>query len=227
MTESEWQHGADLIRLVEGFEPSLSERRARLLAAAFCRAAHGSANLPELLQTMAIIERFCDGGATVQELQEARQRCRVMAIQENEDAARATALEKEVGLDAILRSRLAWALAYATTTPVSLTAVTLHLLEARETPPADGLPATCRQRLLDVVGNSFARIEFSPAWRTSTAVALASRIYESQDYSTMPILADALQDAGCDREEVLSHCRDAGAVHIRGCWAVDCVLDLE
>jgi hypothetical protein len=40
----------------------------------------------------------------------------------------------------------------------------------------------------------------------------------------MPILADALQDAGCDSDDVLNHCRSAG-VHVRGCWVVDSVLD--
>jgi hypothetical protein len=43
----------------------------------------------------------------------------------------------------------------------------------------------------------------------------------------MPILADALQDAGCDNEDVLNHCQDASATHVRGCWVVDLVLDKE
>jgi hypothetical protein len=64
---------------------------------------------------------------------------------------------------------------------------------------------------------------FSPEWRTSTAVALARQMYESRDFGAMPILADALQDAGCDNDEVLSHCRGPGP-HVRGCWVVDLVL---
>jgi hypothetical protein len=40
----------------------------------------------------------------------------------------------------------------------------------------------------------------------------------------MPILADALQDAGCDHDDILNHCRDANAMHVRGCWVVDLVL---
>jgi hypothetical protein len=40
----------------------------------------------------------------------------------------------------------------------------------------------------------------------------------------MPILADALQDAGCEDAQILAHCRDAGAAHVRGCWVVDLVL---
>jgi hypothetical protein len=43
----------------------------------------------------------------------------------------------------------------------------------------------------------------------------------------MPILADALQDAGCDNEDVLNHCRDANAAHVRGCWVVDLLLGKE
>jgi hypothetical protein len=67
-------------------------------------------------------------------------------------------------------------------------------------------------------------VAFDPAWRTPTAVALAKQMYESRDFGAMPILADALQDAGCDSAEVLSHCRDAKQVHVRGCWVVDLVL---
>jgi hypothetical protein len=63
----------------------------------------------------------------------------------------------------------------------------------------------------------------APAWRTETAVTLARQMYESREFSAMPILADALQDAGCDNDDILSHCRGAGP-HVRGCWVVDLVL---
>jgi len=66
---------------------------------------------------------------------------------------------------------------------------------------------------------------FSPEWRTSAAVAIASGMYESRDFSAMPILADALQDAGCENADVLNHCRDPKQLHVRGCWVVDLVLD--
>jgi len=78
--------------------------------------------------------------------------------------------------------------------------------------------------LRDIFGNPFRPVAFDPAWRTSTAVALAKHMYESRDFSPMPILADALQDAGCDDESILSHCRDPQQVHVRGCWVVDLVL---
>ena len=78
--------------------------------------------------------------------------------------------------------------------------------------------------LRDIFGNPFRPVAFSPDWRTDTAVSLARQMYESREFSAMPILADALQDAGCNDEAILSHCRDAEQVHVRGCWVADLVL---
>jgi hypothetical protein len=78
----------------------------------------------------------------------------------------------------------------------------------------------------DIFGNSLRPVLFAPEWRTDTAVALARTMYESRDFSAMPLLADALQDAGCDTEDVLNHCREPGE-HMRGCWVVDAVLNKE
>jgi hypothetical protein len=75
----------------------------------------------------------------------------------------------------------------------------------------------------EIFGNPFRAVAFDPAWRTSTAVELARQMYESRDFANMPILADALQDAGCENEDVLTHCRGPGP-HARGCWVVDLVL---
>ena len=78
----------------------------------------------------------------------------------------------------------------------------------------------------EIFGNPFHPITFASSWRTSTAVTLASQMYKSRDFSAMPILADALQDAGCDSADVLDHCRGPGP-HVRGCWVVDLVLGKE
>jgi hypothetical protein len=75
----------------------------------------------------------------------------------------------------------------------------------------------------DIFGNPFRPVAFDAAWRTDTAVSLARGMYGSRDFSAMPILADALQDAGCDGGDILNHCRGDGP-HVRGCWAVDLVL---
>src|SRR5262245_48542124 len=75
----------------------------------------------------------------------------------------------------------------------------------------------------EIFGNPFRPVVFSPDWCDSTAVALARQMYESRDFSAMPILADALQDGGCDNSDILDHCRGSGP-HVRGCWVVDLVL---
>jgi hypothetical protein len=81
--------------------------------------------------------------------------------------------------------------------------------------------------LRDIFGNPFRPIALDPAWLTSDVLALARGIYDERAFDRMPILADALQDAGCDSEDVLNHCRDANQVHVRGCWVVDLVLGKE
>jgi hypothetical protein len=72
--------------------------------------------------------------------------------------------------------------------------------------------------LRDIFGNPFRPVTFSPEWHTDTAVALARQMYEARDFSAMPILADALQDAGCDNEDILSHCRGPGRMFAGAGW---------
>ena len=79
------------------------------------------------------------------------------------------------------------------------------------------------KQLRCIMGNPFRPIAFVPSWRTETAVALATGIYAERAFDRMPILADALEEAGCDSADVLSHCRGPGP-HARGCWVVDSVL---
>ena len=57
-------------------------------------------------------------------------------------------------------------------------------------------------------------------------MSLARQMYDARDFSAMPILADALQDAGCDKEDIPNHCRGSGP-HVRGFWVVDLVLGKE
>jgi hypothetical protein len=86
--------------------------------------------------------------------------------------------------------------------------------------------AECRAQaalLRDIFGNPFRPIAIDPSWLTSTVTALARQMYESRDFGPMPILADALQDSGCENSDVLTHCRGDGP-HVRGCWVVDLIL---
>ncbi|MBP3958123.1 hypothetical protein J8F10_22980 [Gemmata sp. G18] len=76
----------------------------------------------------------------------------------------------------------------------------------------------------DVFENVVWLASIKRTWSTSTVLALAKQMYDSRDFSVMPILADALQDAGCDNVNILNHCRDADQIHVRGCWVVDLLL---
>lgn len=72
-------------------------------------------------------------------------------------------------------------------------------------------------------GNPFTPVPVLAEWRTSTAVALARGIYSDRAFDLMPILGDALQDAGCDHPEILARCYGPGP-HFRGCWVLDGLL---
>jgi len=79
-------------------------------------------------------------------------------------------------------------------------------------------------RLLDdIFGNPFQPASIDPTWLTSDVLALATGIYKDHAFDRMPILADALQEAGCDNDDILNHCRQPSE-HVRGCWVVDLVL---
>ena len=78
--------------------------------------------------------------------------------------------------------------------------------------------------LRDIFGNPFRPVTFAPAWQTAAASSLAQSMYDRRDFAAMPVLADLLEEAGCDSGEVLAHCRDEKQVHVRGCWVVDLVL---
>jgi hypothetical protein len=73
------------------------------------------------------------------------------------------------------------------------------------------------------VPDPFRPLHFEERWRTSNTLDLARTIYEERAFDRLPILADALMDAGCSDATTLSHCRSAGD-HVRGCWVVDLVL---
>ncbi len=77
--------------------------------------------------------------------------------------------------------------------------------------------------LRDIFGNPFRPVAFDSSWLTSTVLALATGIYAERAFDRLPILADALQDAGCDNDDILTHLRSDGP-HVKGCWALDLVL---
>jgi hypothetical protein len=77
-----------------------------------------------------------------------------------------------------------------------------------------------------IFGNPFRSAVLNSSWLTSTVRSLARGISTENAFSAVPILADALQDAGCANEDILNHCRSEG-LHGRGCWVLDLLLDNE
>jgi hypothetical protein len=86
-----------------------------------------------------------------------------------------------------------------------------------------------------IFGNPFRPVALDPAWLTwhagaGTVPALAQSAYEDRqlpsghlDPHRLAVLADALEDAGCDDVRLLGHLRSSGP-HVRGCWVVDMLL---
>jgi hypothetical protein len=91
---------------------------------------------------------------------------------------------------------------------------------------SDNAASLVRMLLADIFANPFRPITLDSSWLTSTVVALATGIYNDRAFDRMPILADALQDAGCENEEILNHCRGEGP-HVLGCWLLDLILKKE
>jgi hypothetical protein len=80
------------------------------------------------------------------------------------------------------------------------------------------------QLLHDIFGSlAFRPVTLDPDWLTSNVKTLAQAIYDDRSFSGLPILADALEEAGCTNADLLHHCHRP-AEHVRGCWVVDLVL---
>lgn len=81
----------------------------------------------------------------------------------------------------------------------------------------------------DVLGNPFRPVQIERGWlgwNDRTPERIARRIYEERRFEDLPILADALEEAGCTLPEMLEHCRQP-RTHYRGCWLIDMILNRE
>jgi hypothetical protein len=233
-----------------------SSRKLRLLACACARRIWHLIPDVQCRRAVEVAERFADGMAETAELQAAWDEAREVCDAVFDARAESCTLrnEEEVdgyGVHEVCADACAWAsVCYGAAQPMedrfkdsilsalldSATAVAHAVLpldlafSAYNTPPrraALNSEAEAHNQLVrDIFGNPFRPVTFDPTWRTTTAVQLTQGIYDSRDFSTMPILADALQDAGCDNADILDHCRGPGP-HVRGCWVVDLVLGKE
>lgn len=64
-------------------------------------------------------------------------------------------------------------------------------------------------------------------WRSEKVVELAKSIYSQRNFQALPILSDALQEAGCDDQQIIQHCHLPCNTHARGCWVIDQLLKPE
>jgi hypothetical protein len=119
----------------------------------------------------------------------------------------------------------AWAVATGSDDPGSWRAALAALIPAAVGETLDA-EFEC-QVLRDLVGPLLFRpVQYSPwwlSWADGTVAKLAHQIYAEKDFASLPVLADALTEAGCDDPDILSHCRQPGE-HVLGCWVVDLLL---
>ena len=210
MDEAGWLAGTDAVAMLRAANPRATDRRLRLFAAACCRVFWADYNARATRDAVETCERFADGRATAGELGRARSAAHAAAWQ----AFHATRLG---GLPAEVPRRMYFA-AFMANSPDRLRADPMPLLT---TDPALARAAPDLVRCL--FGNPFRPAAFDPAWRTSAAAGLAACAYDLRAFHDLPVLADALEEAGCDDPVMLAHCR-AGGPHARGCWVVDSVL---
>jgi hypothetical protein len=77
--------------------------------------------------------------------------------------------------------------------------------------------------LREQLGNPYRKLMIHDEWRTETVLALSRGITAERAFDRLPILADALEEAGCQDHALLNHARSA-AHHFAGCWVVDRIL---
>jgi len=230
MTEREWLTSNDPMPMLRYLlEQGLSERKARLLACACCR--HIWRLLPDERSRRAVevAERFADGRASPVELALARNAA-MKATERLTDkanwAAYWTANAKLSGAEGPLWNVFA-AAADAAARHAAQQAATDQL--ARWEAAQDASLREQAAIVREVAGNPFRRTAMELrwlAWHGGLVPALAEGIYEDRGFDRLPILADALEDAGCHDAELLAHLR-SGKEHTPGCWALDTVLEKD
>ena len=202
MTEAEWLDCTDPGPMLYFLRGKARDRKLRLFGCACWRAVWDDRWPRRSRHVVYAAESFADGRATDGDLDLSR----YLALQ------KAQHVEEYPG-----RSRLFFAADTALRgEPLFMSLCTVFRDDEQMRPVGQGL-------LRDVFDNPFRPVTADPRWLTSTVVALARTIYHEWAFDRLPILADALEEAGCDDADVLTHLRGDGP-HARGCWAVDLVL---
>ncbi len=222
MTEVEWNTCAVPWQMLAALQDSggLPERQARLFAVAVCRHLGPLLSDAQALQAVEVAERLADGRADAREL--------AAADATVAGAFTGTALA-ENALWHALRSAL-WLDAGEAAHEAAFAACCAEQGRPAERRFGSLLAAMTAEQaaqcglLRDIVGNPFRpRPALTSAWLTPAVASIARRAYDERDFAALPVLADALEDAGCGDADLLGHLRDAGP-HVRGCWAIDLLL---
>lgn len=227
MTEHDWLAATDpglILRFLWPRRPS--ERKRRLFEVACCHRVWDAITDPDCRAAVVVAERFADGLVTDTELEEAANRADVVWVAEIDQLRNAGVPDDDFGgaLDPPLMSGVGynvavpigyWGGAPAFEPPSRI------IRTAATDPAREGESQAVLLR--DILGNPFRPVAVEPAWRTEAVVALARGIYDDRAFDRLPVLADALDDAGCTNADLLTHCRSPGP-HVRGCWAIDLLL---
>ncbi len=221
MTEAEWLACDDPRAMLRLLGSETSDRKLRLFFVVCCRRMWHLLIDERSRAAVEMAELIADELASEQD--------RIAANAAADQACRAAVLSRQDGPEMyILAARAAGITVYPKGIEAGMAFVSACRLIARD--PTSGLGGkqaemvACCIALREIFSNPFRPVSFAPDWRTSTAISLAQGMYDSRDFTAMPILADSLQDAGCEHADILTHCRDEKQVHVRGCWVVDLVL---
>jgi hypothetical protein len=220
----EWFTSADIpqmVRRVAGGPLCLSERKLRLFACACChRVWH---LIPERAARGLVwaCERYSDGLLTAAELGELERR--LPARHPGRPSPRTLARE------AARSVAITWELSFSSAPMSAAIGAASNAAEAVGLQKSEGEAAERQVQadlLRDIVGNPLQPVVTDPSWLSwdrGAARGLAQSIYTERAFDRLPILADALEDAGCTDAAIFDHLRTPGP-HVRGCFVVDALL---
>jgi hypothetical protein len=239
MTETEWLASADPEAMLALLKGRVSERKLRLFCCACCRRVLHLYHDERSRTTVEIIESYVEGRATAEGMSSAYNAAQDVLnemvgkvwdnysiVSEAGCTARNAAGRKpeKAARETVLRAAAALAAESVGPFPISTPGLVHHRTWRMK--HQEAWHAACRElcaMLRDVVGNPFHAPEVSSyclAWNDATVPRIAQAIYEERAFERLPILADALEDAGCDAANIIAHCR-SDSPHVRGCWVVD------
>ncbi len=233
MTEQEWLTSANPWNMIAFVTDGASKRKLRLFACACCRQVLNPFVPALVSRAIAAAEAFADGEISADTLARVREIVGEAARPTgHEDATNNTGYFSDLFggcLSACCQTEDVAELAQDASHVTACAAGDgplrdgLRIIRAEDRPPEYAAElATQADLFRDIFGNPFQSLEIQFEWLTSDVLALARGIYDQRAFDRMPILADALQDAGCD-DDILNHCREARE-HARGCWVVDLLL---